>query len=64
MAEGADRTDVAAIYIAIWLEHHGNRLYGVMGLLSWVDWMNGLEWIPNPLDYYDYWSTCGAKNVA
>ena len=31
MAEGAD---VAAIYIVIWLEHHGNRLYGVIGLLS------------------------------
>ena len=30
----------------------GNRLHGVMGLLSRVDWMNGLEWIPNPLDYY------------
>ena len=47
MAEGADtdRTDVAAIYIAIWFEHHGNRLYAFMGLrskmLDWVEWM---EW--------------------
>ena len=29
----------------IWLEHHGNRLYGVIGLLSkksdeWMDWMD------------------------
>ena len=33
VAEGADRIDVAAINIVIWLEHHGNRLHGVMGLL-------------------------------
>ena len=31
VGEGAGRTDVAAIYIVIWLEHHGNRLYGVNG---------------------------------
>ena len=30
------------IYIVIWLERHGNRLYGVMGLLSKkVEWMDG-----------------------
>ena len=36
VAERADRIDVAAIYIYIvtWLEHHGNRLYGVLRLLS------------------------------
>ena len=37
MAEGAD---MAALYIVIWLEHHGNRLYGVMGSKSRVTgWM-------------------------
>ena len=45
MAEGADtdRTDVAAKYIVIWFEHHGNGLYGFMGLgskmLDWMEWM-------------------------
>ena len=44
MAEGADRTDVAAIYNVIWLEHHENRLYGVIGFLSkesdgWTGWI-------------------------
>ena len=37
---------MAAIYIVIWLEHHGNRLYGVLALLSkkvGVDWSG---WIP------------------
>ena len=37
MAEGADSTDIAAIYIyifLIWSDLHGNRLYGVIGLLS------------------------------
>ena len=44
MAEGADRPDVAAlyIYIVMRLERHGNRLYGFMGLLSkkwdWIEW--------------------------
>ena len=39
MAEGAGGTDVAAI--VIWLEHHKNRLNGVMGLLSKnSDWMD------------------------
>ena len=29
------------IYIVIWLEHHGNRLYGFMGLRSKMsDWMD------------------------
>ena len=48
MAEGADRTDVAAIYSAVWLEHHGNRQYGVMGLLSayQMEWMDGCRMIP------------------
>ena len=32
VAEGADGIDMAAIYIL--LEHHGNRPYGVMELLS------------------------------
>ena len=35
MAEGADGTDMAAIHILSYgLEHHENRLYGFMGLLS------------------------------
>ena len=45
-------------YIAIWLEHHGNRLYGFMGLLSKMsDWMerSGLDWIPLR-DCYDYYT--------
>ena len=50
MAERAARTDVAAIYIVIWFEHHGNRLYGFMWLrnkmLVWMD--------EYPLDCYDY----------
>ena len=33
-AEGADGTGGCYIYIFIWLEHYGNRLYGIMGLLS------------------------------
>ena len=36
-AEGVEGTCTVAvmpIYIAIWLEHHGNRLYGFMGLRS------------------------------
>ena len=28
------------IYLAIWLEHHGNRLYGFVGLRS-KSWMDG-----------------------
>ena len=46
-ADGADRTDVASIYIyiVIWLGHHGNRLYGSMGLWGkmlggWMEWMD------------------------
>ena len=36
---------INTIYIVIWLKHHGNRLYGVIGLLSkksdeWMDWMD------------------------
>ena len=42
------------IYIVIWLEHDGNRLYGFMGLLSkksdgWMgDWsgVDSIHWIP------------------
>ena len=30
----ADKAEVAGIYIVILFLHHGNRLYGVMGLLS------------------------------
>ena len=55
MTEGAGGTDVAAI--VIWLEHHKNRLNGVMGLLS-----KNSDWMGYPLDCYGYWSTCGAKN--
>ena len=30
------------IYIVIWFEHHGNRLYGFMGLRSkMLEWMDG-----------------------
>ena len=45
-ADRADRTNVAAVYmyIVVWLEHHGNRLY-------WRYWASekkvgwtGLEW--------------------
>ena len=33
---------MAAMYIVIWLGHHGNRLYGYMGLRSKMsDWMDG-----------------------
>ena len=44
MAEGADGTDVAAIYeyTVIWFEHHGIRLYGVMGFLSKMLGVDGL----------------------
>ena len=36
-AEGADRTDVAALYIYCYvIEHHWNRLYDFMGLWSKV----------------------------
>ena len=44
-AVGADGTDVAAIYvyIVIWFEHHGNRLYGVMRLLSKLLGVDGLS---------------------
>ena len=40
-AEGADRTDVAALYIYCYvIEHHWNRLYDFMGLWSKVsEWM-------------------------
>ena len=45
------------IYIVIWLEHHGNRLYGFMRLRSkmseWMEW-SGVEWSGYPLDCYDY----------
>ena len=37
---------INTIYIVIWLKHHGNRLYGVMGLLSKM-----CEWT---VDCYDY----------
>ena len=30
----------------IWLEHHGNRLYGVMGLLTKK--LDGLDWMDTP----------------
>ena len=39
--EGDDGADVAATYILSYgLEHHGNRLYGYMGLLSKMS-----EWV-------------------
>ena len=34
MDEGADGTDVAAVYLFSRLEHSGNRLYGVIGFMS------------------------------
>ena len=39
----------AFIYIAIWLEHNGYRLYGFMGLRSkkW-DWMDGWSGVDTP----------------
>ena len=54
VVEGADGTDMAALYI---LSHGknaiGNRIYGFMGLPSKTsDWM--VEWSGYPLDYYDY----------
>ena len=46
VAQEADRTDVTAIYIVIWLEHHLNRLYGVIGLLSKkCEWMDDGWWV-------------------
>ena len=38
------------IYIMIWLEHHQNRPYVVMGLWSKMcEWMNGwMEWVDIP----------------
>ena len=43
--EGAEEDEGAAIYSVRWLGHHGNRLYGCMGLRSkMLDWMG--EWIP------------------
>ena len=32
------------LYIVMWLEHHGNRLYGFMGLWSkkW-EWVTGVD---------------------
>ena len=51
-AEGAEKTDVSAIYIyiVIWLEHYGNRLYDdLLGLLSKMSmWVTGY-----PFDCYD-----------
>ena len=38
------------LYIVIWLKHHGDRLYGIMGLLS-KKW-DGLDGYL--LDCYDY----------
>ena len=44
------------MYIVRWLGHHGNRLYGFMGLRSKMsEWMDGwMEWTGYPLDCYDY----------
>ena len=40
--QGVEGFDVAAMYIVIWFGHHGNRLYGYMGLRSKMsDWMDG-----------------------
>ena len=58
VVEGADGNDVASKYIVTWLEHHGNKPYGVMGLLSKKSG-DGLDGYP--LDCYDYWSTYGAN---
>ena len=38
-AEGAGENEGAAIYIVRWLGHHGNKLYGFMGL-----WSKMCEW--------------------
>ena len=48
VAEGADGIDMAAIYITIWFEHHGRRLYGVLELLNKKsgDWFGLDKWIP------------------
>ena len=49
MADGAEGVDVAegadvdAIYIFIWREHHWNRPYGVMGLLSKMPEWSGVD---------------------
>ena len=47
------------IYIVVWLERHGKRLYGVMGLLSKKS-SDGLD--ERPLDCYDLSSSCSANN--
>ena len=53
MGQGADGTEVVAVYIVIWLERHGNRLYGVMGLYEQKSGVDG--WIlDTPLDCYNY----------
>ena len=44
------------IYLLIWLEHHGNRLYGILGLLSKSRTGYTLDWT------LEYWSTCGANH--
>ena len=42
-AEGAEEDEGAAISVR-WLGHHGNRLYGCMGLWSkMLEWMDGLD---------------------
>ena len=46
-AEGAEEDEGAAnlLYRVRWLGHHGNRLYGFMGLRSkmsdWTGWVTG-----------------------
>ena len=43
MDEGADGTDVAAVYLFSWLEQIGNRLNGVFGLLSKMREWTGVD---------------------
>ena len=53
--EGTEEDEGAFIHVVRWLGHHGNRLYGFMGLQSKMwDWVSGVEWSGYPLDCYDY----------
>ena len=51
--EGTEEDEGAFIHVVRWLGHHGNRLYGFMGLrskmLEWtgLEW-SGVEWMDTP----------------
>ena len=59
MTEGAEWTDIAAIYIFSYGKNTmGNRLYG----FNWLPSKMSGEWSGYPLYCFDYMSTCGAYN--